>query len=143
MRSVVAALVVLLVVAAAPVFAEDGNVPQATLSSLGLGGMETMSDTQGMEVRGMASSFGMVKGTSLIFGQLLTPDTKNFVVASSVNEVDANAETTEAGAILRLLKDHSVFLQLDLSVLFPDQTSYTGSILGLAGGSGGVSASAQ
>ena len=140
MRSVVAALVVLLVVAAAPVFAEDGNVPQATLSSLGLGGMETMSDAQGMEVRGMASSFGMVKGTSLIFGQLLTPDTKNFIVGSSVNEVDANAETTEAGSILTVLKDHMVTLDLGLSVVFPDQTMFQGIAFGFAGGVGSVTA---
>lgn len=134
MRSVVAALVVLLVVAAAPAFAEE--VPQATLSSLGLGGMQVVSDAEGMQVRGMSSAFGMVKGTSLIFGQLLTPDTKNFVIGSSVNEVDANAETTISGGLLTLEKGHAVDLILGLDVTLPDTSSYSGAIVGGAGGAG-------
>jgi opacity protein-like surface antigen len=136
MRSVLALGVVLLLFAA-PAFAGDGNVPQGTLSSLGLGDMQVVSDAQGMQVRGLASSFGEVKGTSLIFGQLLTPDTKNFVVGSSVNEVDANAETTAIGA-LTLTKDHLVTLDLGLAVVFPDLTSYTGLISGAATGAGSV-----
>ena len=74
MRSVVAALVVLLVVAAAPVFAADGNVPDATLSSLGLGGMQVMSDAQGMQVRGMSSSANAT-GLLLLSGSLFDPET--------------------------------------------------------------------
>jgi opacity protein-like surface antigen len=137
MRSVLALGVVLLLFAA-PAFAGDGNVPQGTLSSLGLGDMQVVSDAQGMQVRGLASSFGEVKGTSLIFGQLLTPDTKNFVVGSSVNEVDANAETTAIGA-LTLTKTHGVTLDLILAVDFPDLTSYLGQISGIATGAGSVS----
>jgi hypothetical protein len=138
MRSVLALGVVLLLFAA-PAFAGDGNVPQGTLSSLGLGGMQVVSDAQGMQVRGLASSFGSVTGTSLIFGQLLTPDTKNFVIGSSVNEVDANAETTAAPGALTLTKDHLVTLDLSLAVIFPDLTSYAGLISGVASGSGAVS----
>jgi len=74
MRSVVAALVVLLVVAAAPVFAADGNVPDATLSSLGLGGMQVLSDAQGMQVRGMSSSANG-SGLLLLSGSLFDPET--------------------------------------------------------------------
>jgi hypothetical protein len=137
MRNVLALVVVALL--AAPAFAGDGNVSPGTLSSLGLGDMQVVSDSQAIQVRGRASSFGMVKGTSLIFGQLLTPDTKNFVVGSSVNEVDANAETTAAGGALTLTKTHGVTLGLGLDVVFPDLTQFLGSITGSAGGAGSVS----
>ena len=50
---VVAALMVL---GAIPAFAADGNVPEATLSALGLGGMQQVSDAEGMQVRGMSAS---------------------------------------------------------------------------------------
>jgi len=135
MKNVVA-LAVLLALVAVPAFAEE--VPQATLSALGLGDMQVVSDAQGMQVRGMSSSFGMVKGTSLIFAQLMTPDTKNFVVGSSVNEVDANAETTAAGGMLTVSKTHGVVLDLSLDVIFPDLTGYSGWVSGGAGGSGMV-----
>jgi hypothetical protein len=136
MKNVLVVLSVLLVFVAVPAFADD--VPDATLSALGLGGMQSVSDAEGAQVRGQASSFGLVTGTSLIFGQLMTPDAKNFVVGSSTNEVDANAETTAAGGALTLDKTHSVVLDLSLNVSFPDLTSYSGSILGSAGGAGGV-----
>ena len=137
MKSVLT-LAVALVLCAVPAFAADGNVSQETLSALGLTGMQTLSDVDGMQIRGRSSSFGIVKGTSLIFGQLLTPDTKNFVVGSSVNEVDANAETTASGGLLTLTKDHEVFLDLNLAVDYPDGTYYSGLISGFAGGVGSV-----
>ncbi len=135
----VLAVVVLLALVAVPTFGEEGTIPRATLRSLGLGDMQTMSDAQGMQVRGQSSAFGIVKGTSLVFGQLLTPDTKNFVVGSSVNEVDANAETTAVG-MLTVTQDHHVFLNLNLDVVYPGLTTYSGVIMAGAGGIGSVSA---
>ena len=132
MRSALA-LVVVLVLFATPAFAADGQVPQGTLASLGLGDMQTVSDAEGTQVRGKFSWFGMVKGTSLIFGQLLDPNTKEFVVGSSVNEVDANAESTQADVDLGLFKSHGVELHLNLNT--PD---FDGMIMGTAGGFGGV-----
>jgi hypothetical protein len=44
----------LLMLCAVPAFAED--VPDATLSALGLGGMQVASDAEGMQVRGMSSN---------------------------------------------------------------------------------------
>ena len=73
----VAAVVVAL--GAVPALAED--IP---LASLGLGSMQVVSDAEGMQVRGKASSFGMVKGTSLVFGQLLTPDTTKLLTTGKV-----------------------------------------------------------
>jgi len=63
MKNVVA-LAVLMVLVAAPALAGDGNVPQATLSALGLGGMQVVSDAQGMQVRGMSSN---AQATSVSF----------------------------------------------------------------------------
>ena len=50
------AMVVVMLMFAAPAFAGDGNVSQGTLSSLGLGDMQTVSDAEGMQVRGMSSN---------------------------------------------------------------------------------------
>jgi opacity protein-like surface antigen len=135
------AVVVALV--AVPAVADDGQVPQPTLRALGLSGIQVATDAQGMQVRGRSSAFVAVKGTSLIFGQLLTPDTKNFVVGSSVNEVDANGETTNIGTITAT-KDHQVVLFLNLAVTFPDGSTFTGNIgtfdaPAFAAGSGTVS----
>ena len=119
-----ALVLVVVVLLAAPALAGDGNVPQGTLSSLGLGDMQSVSDTEGMQVRGRYSWFASVKATSLIFGQLLTPDTKNFEVGSSVNEVDAEEEHTKSGAELGVFKMHGVGLDLNLDV----GEDYSGSI---------------
>ena len=148
MRSV--ALVALLMLIAAPVFAADGNVSASTLNSLGLGGMQTVSDAQGMQVRG-AQLLGVVKGTSLIFGQLLTPDTKNFVSFSSVNEVDGSADVTSAP--LTVTKAHAVGtfiidpltggvalvpVTLNVNVIGTGAFQYVGSISGIVGGAGSI-----
>jgi hypothetical protein len=144
MKNVLVVLSVVSVLGAAPALAED--VPDVTLSALGLGGMQSVSDVEGSQVRGgavtlpHASSFGFVTGTSLVFGQLLTPDAKNFIVGSSTNEVDANADTTAAGGALTVNKTHSTTLDLNLSVTFPDLTTFTGVLGGIAGGTGMVNA---
>src|SRR5690606_31227508 len=46
-------LVLASLVSAAPALAADRPVPQSTLASVGLSGLETMSDAQGDQVRGM------------------------------------------------------------------------------------------
>ena len=122
---------------AVPAVAGDRQVPQSTLRALGLGGMKVASDAQGMQVRGRQSV--SVKGTSLIFGQLLTADTKNFVVGSSVNEVDAAGASAGTGDPTAT-KTHVVTLGLNLTVTFPTvpPTTFTGTITGLAGGTGTV-----
>jgi len=139
MRNVVA-LVVLLGLVALPALAGEGNVPQATLASLGLGDLKPMSDAEGMQVRGQSSSHAFVRITSLVFGQLLTPDTKNFLVNSSVSEVDANAETTASGETLTLSFGHGHGMDFSLEVTYPDTTTFMGYVFGHAGGGGHVSA---
>ena len=134
-----ALVLVVVVLLAAPALAGDGDVPQGTLSSLGLGDMQSVSDAEGMQVRGRYSWFASVKATSLIFGQLLTPDTKNFEVASSVNEVDAEEEHTRSGAELGVFKMHGVGLDLNLDVGDYSGSIYSNNPLGVgAFGFGGV-----
>ncbi len=138
MKALVMLVAVFAALAAAPAVADDRQVPQSSLRALGLGGMQVVSDDYGSQVRGRSSAFVRVVGTSLIFGQLLTPDTKNFVVGSSVNEVDGVGETTNVGT-LSAAKTHGVTLALTLNVTFPDTTTYAGVIVGVAGGAGAVS----
>ena len=127
MKAFVILVAALVALSAAPAVADDGQVPQSTLRAMGLGRMQVVSDAQGMQVRGRQSASVSVRGTSLIFGQLLTPDTKNFVVGSSVNEVDASGL---AGGDPTATKDHAVALFLNLVVTFPTTpaTTFTGNI---------------
>src|SRR5262245_60929997 len=145
MKFLVMSCAALVALAATGAAADDRQVPEATLRAVGLGSMQVASDVEGMAVRGRSSGFVAVRGTSLIFGQLLTPDTKNFVVGSSVNEVDAVGETTNVG-ILTATKDHQVVLFLNLAVSFPDGSTFAGNIgtfaaPAFAAGSGSVQVS--
>ena len=132
MKAFLMLVAVFVALAAVPAVGGDRQVPQSTLRALGLGGMQ---------VRGRQSV--SVKGTSLIFGQLLTADTKNFLVGSSVNEVDASGTSAVAGTITAT-KDHAAALFLNLVVTFPDGNTFTGNIgtataPAFAGGTGTVS----
>jgi hypothetical protein len=82
---------------AAPAMA--GEIPQGALAELGLGGMQVMSDAQGMQVRGKSSN-AVVSGTSLIFGQLVAdlPTGTNFIVGSDVNHYYSSAENAGLNA---------------------------------------------
>jgi hypothetical protein len=90
---------------AAPAMADE--IPRGALAQLGLGGMEVMSDAQGMQVRGRSSN-AVVGGTSLIFGQLVfDSDSGTQVVAgsdvghyrSSAENAGLNASSTVMGNV--------------------------------------------
>ncbi len=134
MKTAIAAFAVLLVVGATPAFAEDGQVADSTLAAIGLGDMQVVSDAEGMNVRGMSSS-AMSMGTSLIFGQLIDPATKSFVVGSDVNTAGSTA--TNGGKNIVSQASHfqgsSLGLQLDVSTL---TSNFSGILGGVAGGSG-------
>ncbi|HEX5103140.1 MAG TPA: hypothetical protein VFV87_04985 [Pirellulaceae bacterium] len=85
----IAALVAMVSV---PAFAEDGHVSKATLRSLGLGGMQVMSDADGMQVRGLSSNAAS-GGSSLVAGQLAFNDASGtqFVIGSDFNTSRATA----------------------------------------------------
>lgn len=67
------------------VSAEDRTVSKSTLSALGLGQMEIMSDAEGLQVRGMSSNAGAF-GASLSAGQMSDPrNPGNFLVLTDAN----------------------------------------------------------
>jgi hypothetical protein len=132
--SLVAVLVCLL---AAPALAGDGHVPQSTLKSLGLAGMQPVSDAEGMHVRGM-SGCARVMGISLVSGLLLEPSTKNFVFGSDANFVLANAENAGCRMRAEAFKQHMSHVALELTVDIGggEYGHFEGTLFGGAGGSG-------
>jgi hypothetical protein len=73
-------------VAVAPAFAGDGTMPQKDLARLGLGGMKTLSDQEGMSIRGqfaVAYSYSFdTKGTSYTI--INKPVGSHFAVSATV-----------------------------------------------------------
>ena len=101
------ALVVVMVLFAAPAFAGDGNVPQEALSALGLGGMQVVSDAEGMQVRGMSSNT-FSGGGSIAVGQLFYAPSQGlpqFVLLSDANFSGASDEN--AGATVTSSATHA------------------------------------
>ena len=82
---------VVLAFMAAPAFAQDGNVSQDALASLGLGGMELISDAQGMEIRGMSAN-AQSTGLSLFGMFLYDPNTGSAIQLNGSNFARGTAE---------------------------------------------------
>lgn len=125
---------VMVCLSAAPAVAGDGSIPPSTLRSLGLAGMQVLSDTEGMQVRGL-SGFAAVKGVSTVNGLLMDPSTKNFVFGSDTNKVMANAAATGCRNRADAYKEHLSYVGLNLYV-DTGSSVYSGSIYGGAGGTG-------
>jgi hypothetical protein len=93
-NAVLVAVCVLLVFLGANLgYGEDGAIPPAMLSSLGLGNMDVVSDQEGLQVRGMSSNAG-TGSLSIVGGLLFDPSTGssfNFSNASSGMSTDENA----------------------------------------------------
>lgn len=123
-------------------FAEDDNVSKTTLRSLGLSGIQPMSDTEGMLVRGRLTGNGVVIGTSLISFQLMTPDTNNFVNGNSINMVSSDVQYSDSDE--QISKTHSVaispaiVLSTNFSDTVPNNVSYTATVVGQIHGTGSV-----
>jgi hypothetical protein len=133
MKNAIAGLCVLFVTAAAPVFAEDGQVADSTLSALGLGGMQTISDAEGMHVRGMSSK-AFTRGTSLIFGQIIDPNTNSFVAGSDVNS--AKSSQKGYGKLISSAKQvHGSALEMNIEIE-SKFGNFEGELFGVASGHG-------
>jgi len=136
MRTAIVMVAVVLALVNGVVVAGENGVPPSALAALGLGGMEPVSDSQGMEIRGLSSS-AAAGGTSLVFGQLLDPSSPgNFFVASDTN---GGGSTAENGGlqIFSLAtsgpQGSSIAGQLTLQSGNPLITTFTGVFLGNAG----------
>lgn len=66
MNKMITGLAIALAMTASQAFAGDGQVSQSGLEAFGLGGMQVVSDAEGMAVRGQAS-FAFVGGGSFSF----------------------------------------------------------------------------
>jgi hypothetical protein len=134
MKCALSLAVVFAALVAAPVLADDGNVPQPTLNVLGLAGMETLSDAEGMHVRGLSGN-AHTQGLSLVTGLLIDPATKSYVFGTDTNYAHADAEN--AGCMVFTWAEHEqasgVALSLDVTTLTSD---FSGILLGAAGGFG-------
>jgi hypothetical protein len=116
-------------------FAGDGNVSRANLSALGLGGLQPMSDAQGMQVRGMSSNAAS-GGSSLIFGALTFNDGSGtqFVAGSDFNTSRSTAEN--AGLNASSTANHSQGSGLILTlgpIVNAAGLQFTGALTGQAG----------
>lgn len=115
--------------------AGDGQVSQSTLSQLGLGELQVMTEAEGMEVRGMSSN-AMSMGTSLVFGQLIDPATKSVMAGSSINTAGANGGKWSF-SFAKQSQDSSLHLNLHV---WSWKSPFHGSLSGWAGG-GGIASS--
>ena len=122
---------------AVPALADDGNVPQSTLNALGLAGMQTVSDQEGMQVRGM-SGRARSMGLSLVTGLLIDPATSSYVLGVDTNAARSSAQN--AGHRVRTEASHMQASTVDLSLYVETHTGvhsvFYGYLVGGAGGSG-------
>jgi hypothetical protein len=110
---------VVLVLGAIPAFAGDGYVPQATLSALGLGGMEVVSDSEGMQVRGMSSN-AAASSLSFINAFLFDPTTAanfTFNAADWARATDENAglNASSSAEVNTLAGVAEIFVEIEVN----------------------------
>ncbi len=143
MKSSVFGLAAMAILVAVPAFAGEGNVSNSTLSALGLGGLEVMSDTDGMKVRGMSSN-AFAFGASSLFAQLSDPQNPgNFVTGSDVNGgrgSDENAGLSVDSLATQGPQGSSIAIQLDIQAGNPAIQVFLGSVLGNAGNASNIGA---
>lgn len=134
MKHVFSLASVAVVLMASQSFAADTHVPKSTLESLGLSGFETVSDEEGMQVRGMSAN-AMSMGLSLVTGLLIDPETKSFIFGTDANAAAATAENAGKQVLTQVShkQNSSVSLSLDTSSV---GGFFTGTLYGSAGGSG-------
>jgi len=129
-----AALTALLL--AAPAQAGDGHISSETLSAVGLGGMQIVSDADGMQVRGMSGG-ASAWGISIVTGVLLDPATKSFIAGTDTNLSGSKSSS----GIKTITAFQTNFSALELGLTVNTNTSnFTGFLFGGAGGSSFASA---
>ena len=86
------ALLLLVAIFTSPANAQDGNVSQSTLSQIGLGGMQMMTDAEGLQIRGM-SSWSSSGGGRIVSGGLIynSGNRTYFVFAGSANSAGSGS----------------------------------------------------
>jgi len=134
MKYILSATSVMVVLMASQTFAAETHVPKSTLDTLGLAGMQTVSDEEGMQVRGMSSN-AMTMGLSLVSGLLIDPDTKSFIFGTDTNAAASSAENAGKQVLTQASHVQSSALNLSLNVSSVGGV-FNGVLMGGAGGSG-------
>lgn len=128
---------------ACPAWAGDGKVSKSVLDSLGLGGMQEMSDTDGMQVRGMSAE-AFAFGASSLFAQLSDPNNPgNFITATDVNGgrgSDENAGLSSDALASQGPQGSSLAITLNIQSGNPAVQVFLGTILGNAGNASNIGA---
>ncbi len=136
------ALCLALALMAVPALADDGTLSQDALSSLGLGGMQVVSDDAGMQVRGMSSN-AFAYGGSLVFGQLTHAASASFFVASDLNgggASDENAGLSADSLATQGPQGSSIIGLLDIQSGNPAIQVFLGNFAGNAGNAANIGA---
>jgi len=124
------------VLLASSVWADDGKVSNSTLAALGLGQMEIMSDTEGLQVRGMSSNAGAF-GASLSAAQMADPRTPgNFLVITDANGsrgTDENAGLNITSLATQGPQGSALNGTLDIQAGNPAIQSFLGTLTSMAG----------
>lgn len=109
-----------------------GEVSPQTLSQLGLGELQVVSDAQGMQVRGKSSN-AVTSGTSLVFGQLVAdlPTGTNFIVVSDVNHAFDTAHNHGLNAYS--LAGHNHGSAAEAALIIQTSPGFDGQLAGIAG----------
>ena len=137
MRYAFSLAVVLALLVAAPALAAEGHVPQSVLRIQGLVDAETVSDEEGMQVRGM-SGYASARGISLVTGLVIDSATNSYVFGIDVNAAKSTA--VNAGHRVRSRANHvqgsAVALSLHVETGNTPSSFFDGYLIGGAGGSG-------
>ena len=139
MKNALFALVV--IACATPILAQDGSivsqniVSQNALRSLGLNDLQPMSEAEGNQIRGKFNRDGGAIGTSLIFFQLLTPDSYNFVDGSSVNTVFGKTQFGRTRILAPKTLPRAPLVEIGPPITL-DVGKWLGSVIGSRGGNG-------
>lgn len=127
---------IIVVACATPILAQDGSiVSQNALRSLGLNDLQPISEAEGNQVRGKFNRDGGAIGTSLIFFQLLTPDSYNFVDGSSVNTVFGETQFARTRNLAPATLSRAPLVEIVPPITL-NVGSWLGSVISSRGGSG-------
>ena len=137
MRHAFALAVIFTYLLTTSVFAGNGKVPQSTLAMLGLAGMETVSDQEGMQVRGMSGA-AATRGHSLVAGTLIDTGTSSHIIAVDANAAKSSMEAATSYGAPAASHATASSMNLSLGVTSPIG-AFTGSLIGGAGGSASAS----
>lgn len=90
-----------------PVVAGEGNLSNQTLARMGLAGMQSLSDAQGMQLRGLAAQAGGWSSTTLVALNGATSST-NYAYAADKHSA-STANLSVSGAVTSTSTNHGTY----------------------------------